>query len=157
MGFAVSSVLASALATNPFHALAFTGDGSFTMNPQILIDGIEHGARGTILLLDNRRMGAITGLQEAQYANEHATNDQVPVDYVAWGRAVSGVKAIGPIDSTEGLQEALNESYNHGGLSLIYVPVYFGPDDQAGLGAFGRWNVGNWAETTQTLRHEIGL
>ena len=157
MGFAVSSVLASALATNPFHALAFTGDGSFTMNPQILIDGIEHGARGTILLLDNRRMGAITGLQEAQYANEHATNDQVPVDYVAWSRAVSGVKAMGPIDSIEGLQEALNESYNHGGLSLIYVPVYFGPDDQAGLGAFGRWNVGNWAEATQTLRHEIGL
>ena len=37
------------------------------MNPQILIDGIQHGVHGTILLLDNRRMAAISQLQEAQY------------------------------------------------------------------------------------------
>ncbi len=43
------------------------GDGSFMMNPQILIDGVEHGVRGTIVIFDNRRMAAITGLQVAQY------------------------------------------------------------------------------------------
>ena len=59
----------------PFYGLAFSGDGSFTMNPQILIDGVEHGARGCILLLDNRRMAAISGLQYAQYNKEHATSD----------------------------------------------------------------------------------
>jgi hypothetical protein len=25
------------------------------------------------------------------------------------------------------------------------------------LGAFGRWNVGNWCADTEALRHEIGL
>ena len=157
MGFAVSAVLASALAEKPFYALAYTGDGSFTMNPQILIDGVEHGARGTILLLDNRRMGAITGLQEAQYSHEHATNDQVQVDYVAWAQAFKGVNVFGPIGNAEELQSVLEEAYTRGGLSVIYVPVYYGPDELAGLGAFGRWNVGNWAEDTQTLRHQIGL
>jgi len=26
-----------------------------------------------------------------------------------------------------------------------------------GMGVFGRWNVGNWCEATQKMRHEIGL
>lgn len=157
MGFAVSSVPASALTSKPFFALAYTGDGSFTMNPQILIDGVEHGAYGPILIFDNRRMGAISGLQQAQYENEHATNDGVQVDYVAWAKAFHGVKVFGPIYSTHQLQTALEDAYTRGGLSVIYVPVYHGPDELAGLGAFGRWNVGNWTESTQSLRHDIGL
>ena len=75
----------------------------------------------------------------------------------AWAREVSGVATAGPIETTSALVEALESAYQGGGLTLIYVPVYFGPDELAGLGAFGRWNVGNWAEATQALRHEIGL
>jgi len=157
MGFSVSSVLATAVTNKPFYAVAHTGDGSFTMNPQILIDGVQHGAKGTILIMDNRRMGAISGLQEAQYRDDHATNDQVQVDYVAWANAVDGVQTFGPIRKPEDLKEALEAAYRNAGLSLVYVPVYFGPDELAGLGAFGRWNVGNWAEQTQATRHKIGL
>jgi hypothetical protein len=73
MGFAVSALLATGVASSPFYGLALTGDGSFSMNPQILIDGSQHGAHGCILLLDNGRMGAITGLQEAQYGAGFAT------------------------------------------------------------------------------------
>jgi len=43
MGFAVSALLATGTASKPFYGLAFTGDGSFTMSPQVLIDGAEHG------------------------------------------------------------------------------------------------------------------
>ena len=67
MGFAVSALLASGVAERPRYGIAFSGDGAFFMNPQVLVDGVQHGARGTILLLDNRRMAAISGLQEAQY------------------------------------------------------------------------------------------
>ena len=67
MGFAASALLASALADKPRYGIAFTGDGSFMMNPQILIDAVEHGVRGMIVIFDNRRMAAITGLQIAQY------------------------------------------------------------------------------------------
>jgi len=157
MGFGVSALLATALASNPFYGLALTGDGSFTMNPQILIDGVEHGARGCILLLDNRRMAAISSLQEAQYGADHATSDGVAVDYIAWARAVRGVAAFDGGRSVESLLAALEKARAYEGISLVHVPIYYGPDPLGGLGAFGRWNVGNWVRDTQALRHEIGL
>ena len=157
MGFAVSALLATSLSSNPFYALAFSGDGSFTMNPQILIDGVQHGATGCILVFDNRRMSAISGLQEAQYGEDFATNDSVEVDYVAWGKAIKGVNALHGGTSPESLLAALNQVKTYPGLSLVHIPVYYGPDELGGLGVFGRWNVGNWSEETQALRHEIGL
>ncbi len=157
MGFAVSAVLVSALAREPFYALAITGDGSFTMNPQILIDGAEHGARGCILLLDNGRMAAISGLQSAQYEAEFATANRLQVDYLAWARGVPGVLALDGGASTESLRAALEQARKHPGLSLVSARVYYGPDELGGMGVFGRWNVGNWVEETQNLRHEIGL
>ena len=42
MGFAASALLASGLADKPRYGIAFSGDGSFMMNPQILIDAVEH-------------------------------------------------------------------------------------------------------------------
>jgi 3D-(3,5/4)-trihydroxycyclohexane-1,2-dione acylhydrolase (decyclizing) len=157
MGFAVSALLATGIASQPFYALALTGDGSFTMNPQILIDGAEHGARGAILLLDNGRMGAITGLQEAQYGQGFATWNTLQVDYLAWGRAVPGLLALDGGRTPESLAAALAQAGAHPGLSLIHVPAYYGPDPLGGMGVYGRWNVGNWCQDVQALRHEIGL
>jgi 3D-(3,5/4)-trihydroxycyclohexane-1,2-dione acylhydrolase (decyclizing) len=157
MGFAVSSLLATGLTSKPFYGLAICGDGSFTMNPQILIDGVEHGARGCVLLLDNRRMGAISGLQVAQYGVDHATSDHVEVDYIAWAHSIKGVQAFDGGRSPAALLAALEQARHHDGLSLIHVPVYYGPDPLGGMGVFGRWNVGNWCEETQALRHEVGL
>jgi 3D-(3,5/4)-trihydroxycyclohexane-1,2-dione acylhydrolase (decyclizing) len=157
MGFAVSALLATAAASRPFYALALTGDGSFTMNPQILIDGLEHGAHGCILILDNGRMGAISGLQQAQYGAEFATSGRVHVDYAAWGRAVPGLLAVDGGRTPDSLRAALHQAGSHPGLSLIHLPVYFGPHELGGMGVFGRWNVGNWCDDTQSLRHTIGL
>src|SRR5581483_9812496 len=94
MGFAPSALLASALADKPRYGIAFCGDGSFMMNPQILIDAVEHGVRGMIVIFDNRRMAAITGLQLAQYGQDFRTNDRVAVDYVRLASAASGVHAL---------------------------------------------------------------
>ncbi len=158
MGFAVSALLTTAMASRPFYGVAFSGDGSFTMNPQILIDGTAHGARGCILVFDNRRMAAISGLQEAQYGAVFATDDNaVEVDYAAWARAVKGVAAFHGGYSPETLLDALNQAKAHPGLSLIHIPSYCGPDPLGGMGVFGRWNVGNWCVDTQALRHSIGL
>jgi 3D-(3,5/4)-trihydroxycyclohexane-1,2-dione acylhydrolase (decyclizing) len=157
MGFAVSALLATGVASKPFYALALTGDGSFTMNPQILIDGAEHGARGCILLLDNGRMGAITGLQNDQYGQGFATWNTVHVDYLAWARSVPGLLALDGGRKPETLAAALDKAGKHIGLSLIHVPVYFGPDPLGGMGVYGRWNVGNWCDEVQKMRHKIGL
>ena len=157
MGFAVSALLASGTASKPFYGLAFTGDGSFTMNPQILIDGAEHGARGCILLLDNGRMAAISGLQNAQYGREFATANRLRVDYLAWAAAVEGVKALDGGISPQELSRALEEARSHEGLSLVRVKVYYGENELGGMGVYGRWNVGNWCDDVQRLRHQIGL
>jgi 3D-(3,5/4)-trihydroxycyclohexane-1,2-dione acylhydrolase (decyclizing) len=157
MGFAVSALLATGVASKPFYGLALTGDGAFSMNPQILIDGIEHGARGCILILDNGRMGAISGLQEDQYGAGFATWNTLKVDYLAWARSIPNLLALDGGCTPETLLTALEQVGKHAGVSLIHVPVYYGSDPLGGMGVYGRWNVGNWCEDVQSLRHEIGL
>jgi 3D-(3,5/4)-trihydroxycyclohexane-1,2-dione acylhydrolase (decyclizing) len=157
MGFAVSALLATGTALRPFYGLALTGDGSFTMNPQVLIDGAQHGARGCILLLDNGRMGAITGLQQDQYGAGFATWNTIRIDYLSWARGVPGVLALDGGRSPDALRAALEQAGEHAGLSLVHLPVYYGPDPLGGMGVYGRWNVGPWSDEVQSLRHRIGL
>jgi 3D-(3,5/4)-trihydroxycyclohexane-1,2-dione acylhydrolase (decyclizing) len=149
MGFAGSALLAAAAARQPRYAIAFSGDGSFMMNPQILIDAVEHGVRGMLVIFDNRRMAAITGLQMAQYGKEFRTNDGVAVDYVKLASAVSGVKAFHGGWTVAELQSALAQAHAHDGLSVLHVPVYAGENPLGGLGAWGEWNVGNWCDAVQ--------
>ena len=150
MGFAASALLGSALADKPRYGIAFCGDGSFMMNPQILIDAVEHGVHGMIVIFDNRRMAAITGLQLAQYQHEFRTNDRVTVDYVQLASAVLGVFATSGGESATELRAALKKAHAHSGLSVVHVPVYCGPDELGGLGAWGEWNVGNWCADVQS-------
>ncbi len=149
MGFAGSALLSAAGVDAPKYGIAFTGDGSFMMNPQVLIDAVEHGVRGIIALFDNRRMAAISGLQAAQYGEEFRTNDGVAVDYVALAGSVSGVKALHAGFDAESLRAALEQAYAHDGLSLLHIAVHDGPEDTAGMGAYGSWNVGNWVDDVQ--------
>jgi len=149
MGFATCAVIASGLAARPRYGIAFTGDGSFMMNPQALISAVQHGARGMIVIFDNRRMAAISGLQQAQYGVDFRTNDGVAVDYVRLASSVAGVKAVWGGDTRESLQAALREAHAHEGLSVVHVPVYAGTAPEGGLGAYGSWNVGNWCDDVQ--------
>jgi 3D-(3,5/4)-trihydroxycyclohexane-1,2-dione acylhydrolase (decyclizing) len=153
MGFAASALLASALADQGCYCIALCGDGSFLMNPQILVDGIEHGVRGCIVVLDNRRMAAISALQLDQYGQDFATNDRVSVDYVALAHAVGGVNALFGGHDRESLAAALDKAHAYDGLSLIHVPVYFGNDPRGGMGVYGRWNVGEGCEEVQGRYH----
>ncbi len=157
MGFAVSALVSTAMSPRPFYGVAMSGDGSFIMNPQILLDGVQHGTTGCVIVFDNRRMAAISGLQKAQYGRDYATNDGVKVDYVAMAAAVEGVAAFHGGYSVKELKAALDKARAHKGLSFIHVPVYFGDDELGGMGVFGRWNVGNWCDNVQTMRHDIGL
>ena len=149
MGFAVSALLANAAVEHARYAVAFTGDGSFMMNPQILIDGVAHGVHATVVIFDNRRMAAISGLQRAQYGCAFRTNDAVAMDYVQFAAAVSGVKALHGGMSRDALLAALEQAHAHPGLSVVHVPVYAGDDPLGGLGAWGQWNVGNWCESVE--------
>lgn len=151
MGFASSSLLAGALADSRRYMVGFTGDGSFMMNPQILIDAVVHRVRAMLVIFDNRRMGAISSLQAAQYGVDFATSDQVAVDYVAMANSVSGVRGFLGGWSLAELQGALEKAYAYEGLSVLHVPVYWGHEDMGGMGAYGRWNVGPWVNDVESL------
>jgi 3D-(3,5/4)-trihydroxycyclohexane-1,2-dione acylhydrolase (decyclizing) len=157
MGYAVSALMAAAIADRPRDAIAFTGDGSFMMNPQILLDAVEHGLKATIVLFDNRRMAAISGLQEAQYGAAFRTADGVAVDYVRMAGAFPGVLALSGGDKPETLRAALDAARQHAGLSLIHVPVYGGNDAVGGMGAYGAWNVGNWVAEVEARYVETAI
>ena len=64
--------------------------------------------------------------------------------------AVSGVMAISAGDSANSLRAALKTAQGYDGLSVVHVPVYCGPDELGGLGAWGEWNVGNWCDDVQS-------
>ena len=153
MGFATCALTAGGLAASPRYAIAFTGDGSFMMNPQALISAVEHGARGMVVIFDNRRMAAISGLQHAQYGVDFRTHDSVAVDYVQLAASVRGVLALSGGDSAASLQAALAQAHAHPGVSVVHVPVYAGTAPEGGLGAYGSWNVGNWCEDVQQRYH----
>ena len=153
MGFATCALTAGGLAASPRYAIAFTGDGSFMMNPQALISAVEHGARGMVVIFDNRRMAAISGLQHAQYGVDFRTHDSVAVDYVQLTASVRGVLALSGGDSIASLQATLDQAYAHPGVSVVHVPVYAGTAPEGGLGAYGSWNVGNWCEDVQQRYH----
>jgi 3D-(3,5/4)-trihydroxycyclohexane-1,2-dione acylhydrolase (decyclizing) len=157
MGFAASALMAGALADQPRYAIAFSGDGSFLMNPQILVDAVAHGLRATIVIFDNRRMAAISALQIAQYGRDFRTNDNVAVDYVQLAGAVSGVLALSGGDTSESIRAALEQARSYDGLSVIHVPVYAGPDALGDMGAHGQWNVGNWVEDVQTTYRDTSI
>ncbi len=149
MGFAMSGLLASALADRPQYGVAFSGDGSFMMNPSVLIDAVEYGLKGMIVIFDNRRMAAISALQQVQYGAGFGANDSVAVDYVSLANAVSGVMAVFGGFDAESLRAALARAHGHDGLSVVHVPVYWGHDPLASMGAYGKWNVGNWCADVQ--------
>jgi len=157
MGFAASAVLAFGVADQAKPVVAFTGDGSFMMNPQILIDAAAHRVRGTIVIFDNRRMAAISSLQMAQYGVDFGTNDDVAVDYVAIANAVAGVKGIFGGYSRAELQAALDAAAAHPGLSVVHVPVVWGEQPLAGMGSYGRWNVGPWVADVEALYAEQNI
>lgn len=149
MGFAVSALMAGAAADDPVYAIALTGDGSFMMNPQILIDAAEHRLRATIVIFDNRRMAAISNLQRDQYGVDYRSNDSVAVDYVKLASSVEGVLALDGGTTESELSAALVRARQHEGLAVVHVPVYGGADPVGGYGAFGSWNVGNWCDRVQ--------
>lgn len=151
MGFASSAILAGGVADKKFYGVAVTGDGSFMMNPQILIDAVHTKTRGCIVLLDNRRMAAISSLQLSQYGVDFATKDFVEVDYVGIANSVKGVFGIHGGASIQELRHALKQAEANVGLSVIHVPVYFGTSESGGMGSYGRWNVGSWVEEVEKL------
>jgi 3D-(3,5/4)-trihydroxycyclohexane-1,2-dione acylhydrolase (decyclizing) len=98
-------------------------------------------------------MSAISALQREQYGRDFRTSDRVAVDYAAVARAVSGVAAYEGGYSPAEPRAALERARTHPGLSVVHAPVYYGEHPLGRLGAYGRWNVGNWCAEVEARYH----
>jgi len=67
------------------------------------------------------------------------------VDYLRWASAIPGCWSGGG-SNPEALQIALEEAGSHAGLTLIHLPVYYGPDPLGGMGGFTALERSNWCE-----------
>ena len=72
-------------------------------------------------------------------------------------RVCYGVQAFPGGTHRETLIEALEQAHQHQGLSVVHLPVYFGPHEMGNLGAWGQWNVGNWCQEVQKEHQRLGL
>lgn len=156
MGFAPSAVLATAIPGCCERVVALCGDGSLMMYPQILLDGVEHGARGVIVVVDNASQGAIASLQLEQYGSIFATTRRTKVDFTEFSAVVPGLRTAGPVFTSSDLQKAVKEGCSEDALMVIHVPVTTwakGDASKGSVGSFGRWNVGPWCtEVRETAR-----
>ena len=116
-----------------------------------------------VLLKDNH-IGAAGGVKEAILAaKEYAPfvrKIEIEVENLEMVKEAADAGAdIIMLDnmSPEEMKEALAKAYKYDGLSLIHIPVHYGDDELSGLGTFGDWNVGNWCERVQKMKHEIGF
>jgi 3D-(3,5/4)-trihydroxycyclohexane-1,2-dione acylhydrolase (decyclizing) len=63
-----------------------------------------------VVIFDNRRMGAISSLQQARFHNDFGTNDRMAFDFDAMANAVTGVKGVFAGHSVAELERALEQA-----------------------------------------------
>jgi 3D-(3,5/4)-trihydroxycyclohexane-1,2-dione acylhydrolase (decyclizing) len=153
MGFGISAAFGLGLEPDGRYPTAIVGDGSYLMQAQAVRDMVKHGARCTVVVLDNQAMGAITALQWAQEYQGFAPLDPPglgPVDFAALTQAMGGAgfRAGSSLDS---VIECLERARACNGPAVVDVKVAFGRDPHAALGAFGRWNVGPWSPAVEAI------
>ncbi len=153
MGFGICAAFGLGLVPDGKYPTAIIGDGSFLMQAQAVRDMVKHGSNCTVVVLDNQAMGAITSLQRAQQYGDFATLDSPrteAVDFVAMAESMgaTGFRAEASLDSLGG---CLDRAHAHRGPAVIDVKVHMGPEEHSALGAFGRWNVGPWSKTVESI------
>jgi 3D-(3,5/4)-trihydroxycyclohexane-1,2-dione acylhydrolase (decyclizing) len=158
MGFAICASFGLGLIEGGRYPTAIVGDGSFLMQAQAIRDMAKHGARCTVVVLDNQAMSAIAGLQWAQNYQGFATSDPpglAAVDFAALAECMgaAGFRAAADLDS---VVDCLDGARRHNGPAVVDVKVAFGPEKYTTLGAFGRWNVGPWSEAVEAIWEGIG-
>lgn len=158
MGFAICASFGLGLIEGGCYPTAIIGDGSFLMQAQAIRDRVKHGARWTVVVLDNQAMGAIAGLQWAQNYEGFATSDPsgpVAVDFAALAESTgaAGFRAAADLDS---VADCLDGARRLNGPAVVDVKVAFGREKYTTLGAFGCWNVGPWSEAVEAIWEGIG-
>ncbi|MGI5965508.1 MULTISPECIES: thiamine pyrophosphate-binding protein [Anaerotruncus] len=119
MGFATAGVVGAKLAAPDRPAVAFVGDGSFLMTPQIVATAVEYHIPAIWVIINNHAFGSIRDLQNGYFKRELCTSFRDSVsgelwnpDYAALARAfgADGVRVERPQDLAPALEAAIKSN-----------------------------------------------
>jgi 3D-(3,5/4)-trihydroxycyclohexane-1,2-dione acylhydrolase (decyclizing) len=153
MGFGICAAFGLGLMKDGRYPTAVIGDGSFLMQAQAIRDMVKHGSNCTVVVLDNQSMAAISALQQAQKYSRFATEDAVrtpPVDFAKLAESM-GCVGLRPEASINSLIDCVDRAHRHDGPAVVDVKVAPSLEGHSALGAFGRWNVGPWSATVESI------
>ena len=74
MGFATAGILGAKLAAPERPAVAFVGDGSFMMTPQVVATAVEYNIPAVWVIINNHAFGSIRDLQNGFFKRELCTS-----------------------------------------------------------------------------------
>jgi 3D-(3,5/4)-trihydroxycyclohexane-1,2-dione acylhydrolase (decyclizing) len=153
MGFGIAAAFGLGLVRDGKYPTALIGDGSFLMQAQAIRDMVKHGSNCTIIVLDNQAMGAISALQQAQKYSRFVTEDKAEIPPVDFGKLAEsmGCSAFRPEASVDSLLDAVDRARRCDGPAVVDVKVAPSRQGYGALGAFGRWNVGPWSATVESI------
>lgn len=74
MGFATAGIIGAKLAAPERPAVAFVGDGSFLMTPQVIATAVEYHIPAVWVIINNHAFGSIRDLQNGYFKRELCTS-----------------------------------------------------------------------------------
>lgn len=120
LGFELPTGLGAQVARPDRRVVVIAGDGGFLFNVQELATAVQHGIPVITVIFNDNGFGNVRRTQRQRFGRLIASDLHNP-DFVQLAEAfgVAGHRADGP----EGLGRALVDALDHGGPSLIEVPV----------------------------------
>ncbi|MCL2569082.1 MAG: thiamine pyrophosphate-binding protein [Oscillospiraceae bacterium] len=117
MGFATAGILGAKLAAPDRPAVAFVGDGSFMMTPQIVATAVENNIPAVWVIINNHAFGSIRDLQNGFFKRELCTsfklnNELFNPDFAAMARSMGadGVRVEKVADLAPALEAAIKSN-----------------------------------------------
>ena len=119
MGFATAGIIGAKLAAPERPAVAFVGDGSFLMTPQIVATAVEYHIPAVWVIINNHAFGSIRDLQNGYFKRELCTSfrdcqtgELYNPDYAKLARAfgADGVRVERPEDLAPALEAAIKNN-----------------------------------------------
>lgn len=117
MGFGLGAAIGTSFA-NKERTLLITGDGSFGMNLNELATAVRYDLPITVVIMNNSSLGMVRQWQTFFFEKRYSNTDlRATTDFVALAKAFGAYGAS--VDSINALNNALEESFNGGGVYVI--------------------------------------
>lgn len=102
--------------------IVVVGDGEFEMDLSTLVEAQYLDVSATFIVLNNRRLGMVTGRQSESFGERLTPKVERPIAYEHLGDAFDGVESFAP-ETVEEVERATRDAVSSESISVVEVPV----------------------------------